>query len=178
MIATTQVKIAFQIGLRLQQVPCRVIGLRPVFPENAVPNLSGLCQFNQTPLHRNADVTTRARRSVSVDYLQQRVFLLACEGNLALKTLQCLLHRRQIRLDVYGFDGAVLRGCFLWIRVPVLRWRGKSNVLCESKAAASTLALSTQAESGVSMPQRKKTAPLEWRRRARLNVPDSTARLH
>src|ERR1700756_2495985 len=97
----------------------------------------------QAPLHRNANVSACTRRSVSVDYLQQRIFLLARQGDLAVKTPQCLRHRRHIRLEVYGFNGAALRSRLLYIRVSVLRGTVDKPTLCESKVGClhiSTLA--------------------------------------
>ena len=105
LIAAAQVGIAFQLRLRLQKTPGRVIGLRPVLSKNAPANLPGLDQIVQAPLHRNADVTARPRRAVSVNNFQQRMFLLASYGDLTVQPLQRLRHRRHIRLKIYGFDG-------------------------------------------------------------------------
>ena len=42
LIAATQVGIAFQLRLRLQQAPGRVVAPRPVFPKDAAANLTAL----------------------------------------------------------------------------------------------------------------------------------------
>jgi hypothetical protein len=108
LIAAAQVGIALQLRLRLQQSPSRVVRLRPVFSENAAANLTGLRQVVQTPLHRNADIASLAGRSVTVDQFHDRLFLLAGKHHLTVKPLQSLLHRRQIGLEVYGFNGSAL----------------------------------------------------------------------
>jgi hypothetical protein len=59
----------------------------------------------QTLLHGNADIASRAGRSVTVDQFHDRLFLLAGKRHLTVKPLQSLLHRRHIGFEVYGLDG-------------------------------------------------------------------------
>ena len=106
MIAAAQVRVALQCGVRLQQSPGRVIRLRPVLSENAAANLARLRQVVQTPLHRDADVSSRAGRSVTVDQFQERAFLLAGKGKFPFEALQGLVDLWHVGLEVDGFDGA------------------------------------------------------------------------
>ena len=108
LIAAAQVRVALQFRLRLQQPPGRFLGLRPVLPENAAANLTRLHQVVQTPVHCDADVAARARRSVPVDHFHKRMFLLASQRDLSVQPLQRLMHRRHIGLEVYGFNGVLL----------------------------------------------------------------------
>ena len=87
----------FSIRLSLDQLPGLRVALRPVFPENAAADQSLLRHLSQARLHSNADVSSRTRRSITMNQLQQANLLPARDTNLPLQPLQCFLHRRPIR---------------------------------------------------------------------------------
>ena len=69
-------------------------------------NLARLRQVVQTSLHGDADVSSRAGRSVTVDQFQERALLLASKHQFAVQALQGLVDLWHVGFEVDGFDGA------------------------------------------------------------------------
>ena len=69
LIFAPKIRITFQFGMSLQQPPGIFVTLRPMLSKNASLNLTCLCQFQKAPLHCDADIAARARRSITVDHL-------------------------------------------------------------------------------------------------------------
>ncbi len=120
LIAMSQVGIILEFVVILQQAPRRLIRPRPVFAEDASANLTGFCQFLQAALHGDPDVAAGPGRSISVnDFEKADTSLpgefaagqfLTCAGQFLFQTLQCLVNRRPVGLEVYGLDGCLTAG--------------------------------------------------------------------
>ena len=104
LIPAAEVGIAFEFLPGLQQTPGGIIRLRPVLSEDAADDLTSLREFVQPLLRGDANVTASPGGTVTVDDFQHGDSLPPSHCQLVIQTLQRLVHRRPIGLEIDRFD--------------------------------------------------------------------------
>jgi hypothetical protein len=123
-IPPPQIHVIFEFRIQLQEPPGLLVALRPVLSEDAAANLPGIHQLAQPFLHRDANVSALPGRSVSVNDLDQRLFLAPSRTDFSFQPLQDFLYGWPVSLEVDSLNKVPL-----WISVTYAASASSSSTL-------------------------------------------------